>query len=206
MAEDLALELSAGGDHELWAYSSFEVTVTLTKKGLQEYERVIAAVFQYANCLKEVGPQRWVFDENRKVGQMKFNYLEKGEAVNYCVGTTRTMQKFDQSNIEEVIEHKYLAKTWKPDQLKDVIKDLCDPRNANYYLRSKSFEGKLTKSAPWYKTSYESEKLTEDFIARLNKPNEPITDKKLDLPPQNTMIPDNFDIRGNDNSCSKVPV
>lgn len=34
MAEDLALELSAGGDHDLWAFSSFEVTVTLTKKGL----------------------------------------------------------------------------------------------------------------------------------------------------------------------------
>lgn len=34
MAEDLALELSAGGDHELWALSTFEVTITLTKKGL----------------------------------------------------------------------------------------------------------------------------------------------------------------------------
>jgi len=34
MAEDLALELSAGGDHELWGLSTFDVTVTLTKKGL----------------------------------------------------------------------------------------------------------------------------------------------------------------------------
>lgn len=45
MAEDLALELSAGGDHELWGVSTFEVTVTLTKKGLEQYERVIAAIF-----------------------------------------------------------------------------------------------------------------------------------------------------------------
>lgn len=43
---------------------------------------------------------------------MKFNYLDKGQAVNYVVGTTRTMQKFNENNIEEVIEHKYLSKQY----------------------------------------------------------------------------------------------
>mmetsp|Transcript_26085 Transcript_26085/g.35601 ORF Transcript_26085/g.35601 Transcript_26085/m.35601 type:complete len:178 (+) Transcript_26085:163-696(+) len=137
---------------------------------------------------------------------MKFNYLDKGEAVNYCVGTTRTMQKFDESNIEEVIEHKYVSKQYNESLLKQIILELCDPLNANYYLRSKSFEGKLTKSVPWYKTAYESERLSEELIERLKNPSEPITDKKLDLPPQNNMIADNFDIAANDNSCSKVPV
>lgn len=99
-------------------------------------------------------------EENRKVGQMKFNYLDKGEAVQYVVGTTRTMQKFNENNIEEVIEHKYLSKQYNEGLLKQVILDLCDPVKANYFLRSKSFEGKLTKSAPWYKTAYESEKLS----------------------------------------------
>jgi insulysin len=48
ISEGLALELSAGGDHEMHAYSSFSIEVTLTKKGLAEQERVVEAVFQYA--------------------------------------------------------------------------------------------------------------------------------------------------------------
>ena len=34
ISEGLALELSAGGDHELWAFSTFLIEITLTKKGL----------------------------------------------------------------------------------------------------------------------------------------------------------------------------
>jgi insulysin len=45
ISEGLALELSAGGDHELWAYSTFAVNITLTKKGVEHYEQVIEAVF-----------------------------------------------------------------------------------------------------------------------------------------------------------------
>ena len=48
ISEGLALELSAGPDHELWSYSTFEINVTLTKKGLENYEKVIEAIFQYA--------------------------------------------------------------------------------------------------------------------------------------------------------------
>lgn len=44
-SEGLASELSAGGDHELWSFSNFYVDISLTKKGLQNYEKVVEAVF-----------------------------------------------------------------------------------------------------------------------------------------------------------------
>jgi len=44
--EGLALELSAGGDHEMGgSFSTFEVCVTLSDKGLENYKDVIEAVF-----------------------------------------------------------------------------------------------------------------------------------------------------------------
>ena len=43
--EGLALELCAGGDHNLWGFSIFEMTIKLTKKGIENYEKVIEAVF-----------------------------------------------------------------------------------------------------------------------------------------------------------------
>jgi len=45
ISEGLALELSAGGDHEMSAFSTFEVNITLTEKGMENYESVIEAVF-----------------------------------------------------------------------------------------------------------------------------------------------------------------
>jgi insulysin len=49
IAEGLALELSASHDHELnGAFTNLNVDITLTRKGMAEYERVIEAVFQNA--------------------------------------------------------------------------------------------------------------------------------------------------------------
>lgn len=46
--EDLATELGAGVDHELFGFTSFDISITLTKKGLKEYKQVLEAVFKYA--------------------------------------------------------------------------------------------------------------------------------------------------------------
>jgi insulysin len=45
ISEGWALELSSSFDHELWSFSTFSVDITLTKKGLENYEKVIEAVF-----------------------------------------------------------------------------------------------------------------------------------------------------------------
>jgi len=47
-SEGYAYELSAGGDHELWNFSNFYVDISLTKKGLDNYDKVCEAVFKYA--------------------------------------------------------------------------------------------------------------------------------------------------------------
>jgi insulysin len=52
ISEGLALELSSSFDHELWSFSTFNVDITLTKKGLENYEKVIESVFQYAQKIR----------------------------------------------------------------------------------------------------------------------------------------------------------
>jgi insulysin len=54
--EDLAMALSSTGDHEMGCFSSFQVEITLTKKGLANLNHVIAAVFKYAQRIRDVGP------------------------------------------------------------------------------------------------------------------------------------------------------
>ena len=80
-AEDYAMELCAGGDHELDCFSDFTITITLTKKGLANTDKVLDAVFKYIQRLKEVGPQQWVFEETKKVGTISFDFAEKGDPM-----------------------------------------------------------------------------------------------------------------------------
>ena len=49
--EGYAMSLSAGEDHEMGIFSDFCVTIGLTKKGLDEYQKVAQAVFKYAQML-----------------------------------------------------------------------------------------------------------------------------------------------------------
>ena len=99
-AEGLANELSAGADHELWSFSQFYVDISLTKKGLANYEQVVEAVFQYANKIKEAGPQQRLFQENNDLGKMRFEFQDKSNAVRYCVGLASKMQYYEESNTE----------------------------------------------------------------------------------------------------------
>lgn len=75
IAEGLALELSASHDHELnGAFSNFNVDISLTKKGLEQYERVVEAVFQYAQIVRDKGVQEYVFAETKRVGELEFDF------------------------------------------------------------------------------------------------------------------------------------
>lgn len=72
ISEGLAQSLCCYHYIHLHAISNLVVSVDLTKKGLENYDTVIEAVFQYLNNLKE--PQEYVFEEYRKIGEMTFQF------------------------------------------------------------------------------------------------------------------------------------
>ena len=53
-------------------FSIFQLSVILTVKGLVQWMRVTAIVYQYIHMLKEEGIQKWVFDELQQLGQIEF--------------------------------------------------------------------------------------------------------------------------------------
>lgn len=46
-AQDYAMDVSTYGDHLNDCVTNFNTTITLTKKGLANYEKVLDAVFKY---------------------------------------------------------------------------------------------------------------------------------------------------------------
>ena len=161
-----AMELCAGGDHELDCFSDFTITITLTKLGLENTDKVYNAVFTYLQKLKAVGPQQWVFDETKKVGKISFDYAEKGDPMGYVVGLARTMPHFNTpESMPHLLRHKYLADEYKPETLTEILNHLAEPKQVIVLLSSQSFSDEsLPIHEYWYKFDYKCEKLPEDRL------------------------------------------
>jgi insulysin len=55
-AENLALDLNAGIEKQMNSFNRFIMDITLTEKGMKNYEQIIEAVFQYAKIIEKEGP------------------------------------------------------------------------------------------------------------------------------------------------------
>ena len=82
--EGLASSLGSTAGHDLWSSSNMSIEVTLTDKGLENYEKVITSVFEFANYLKEAGPQQYVFDEIKQMGKLNFDFQDESSGLMYC--------------------------------------------------------------------------------------------------------------------------
>ena len=205
--EDYAMELSAGGDHELGLFSDFSITIKLTKKGLADYKKVMEAVFKYAKRVQEGGPQDYVFEENKTIGAMRFEFLEKSNAVQYCVGLARKMPVFSSDEaMAQLIRHQYIAEDFDKERCAELAGLLADPANCLALLSSKSFDDStLPTHEYWYKFDYSLEKFDEGLTAAMQAPEVVDNGKRLDFPPANNLIPKNFDLLPPDESLSAQP-
>lgn len=70
----------------------FGVTVDLTEEGMKHIDDIVELVFQYLTMLKTQGPQKWVQDENRDIGNMLFRFKDKESPRNYISGLVHTLQ------------------------------------------------------------------------------------------------------------------
>lgn len=179
ISEGLALELSSSHDHELnGAFSNFNVDISLTKKGLENYEQVIASVFQYARLVRDRGVQDYVFQETKRVGELEFDFLDKSKALNYSSRLASKMQQFDgaEGSVEDIIRHMYIVEDFDKGRIQEMSEKLTDARHINIYLRSKTFtDQQCTIVDPWYATRYSKEKFTERILSLINSPNVPQT-------------------------------
>ena len=55
------MDLTAGNYGMKDWFTEIAIDITLTKKGLENTDKVIDVVFKYIQRLQEVGPQEWIF-------------------------------------------------------------------------------------------------------------------------------------------------
>lgn len=68
--------LSAGGGLSYEDYGTFEVTISLTASGLENYQRIGTWLFALIRQIRDEGVASWVFDEQRKLAEIDFRFRD----------------------------------------------------------------------------------------------------------------------------------
>lgn len=187
-------------------FSTLECYITLTSNGLENYEKVVEATFQYLRKINEAGPQDYVFEECKNIGVVQFDFSDRGNPMNTCVNLAGRMQKFNDGNMDQILRTRYVRDVFDKELNKEVNGMLIDPTRTAIFLRSKSFADKTDQVAEYFSTNYSVEPFPAELVEKMTNPNSVITSKKLDLPPVNKLIPTNFDLLPEDTTVSKEPV
>ena len=72
-----ARSLSAGPGYSDDHQATFNIGIQLTPEGLEHTDAVIALLFRTVALVRERGVKSWIFDENRRLGEIGFRYQEK---------------------------------------------------------------------------------------------------------------------------------
>jgi insulysin len=113
-AEDFALALSCSPDHSMDGLTTFEIEITLTKKGLENYETVIEAIYQYLKELKRKGPSEIFFKDQKDVGEMNFMFADKKDGIDEAVSFTRKLPIMSNTIVTELIRSDYITDVFAP--------------------------------------------------------------------------------------------
>ncbi|CAG8443312.1 16769_t:CDS:10 [Funneliformis mosseae] len=172
----LANNLISGLNYEGVGFAIFEISIELTKFGLDNYEDVVVHIFQYIEMLRKI----------KELEDISFRFEEKSSPSRYSSTLSNMMQ--NPYPREWILSGPYLIREYNPLLISELL-DLLRPDNFFLELISQSFTG-LDQKEKWYGTEYKVEplgdKLTQALINVSLHPD-------LKMPLINEFIPTNFE-------------
>lgn len=180
-------------------FGFFDVTVDLTKDGINHVDEVIKTVFQYINMLKRDGVHQWIYEEYRLLWEMGFRFKDKEQPLSLVSGIVHTMQLYP---LEEVFSGPYLVTEWRPDLIRELL-DTLTPANCRAVVVGQLFADKATLTEKWYGTKYGFEDFSASAIDSWSR--EDNVNGALFVPPPNPFIPTDFVLAPIESGAPKYP-
>ncbi|MCH8158027.1 MAG: insulinase family protein, partial [Nitrospinae bacterium] len=164
--EGLALGLSAGGGYSHPNINEFSVSVSLTQKGLKEYERILELIFAYIRMLKDEGSQRYTYDEEATMAEIDFKWKDPDEGAGFVSSRSALMHDY---KLEDVETLPFLFKKYEPEAHRAIL-DTLTPENALVTLKNNSVATDRTEK--FYGTEYSLTQVGGASFERLKNPPE----------------------------------
>ena len=201
--KNLISYLGSSDEDNADVFSTFKLSITLTKKGFDNYKEVILSVLKYINVIKSKKINERYFNEEKNMRQIKFDFRKKKKAVDFTKTHCDYLLLYKP---EDVFTGNTLLQEYNEELLKKYL-DMFDLNNLIICFVSKSLEKECNLTEKFYGTKYAKEKLnikTEDIDAYKFDENL----YKFDYPPENKFAPKNleiFQVPKSENNKAKYP-
>ncbi|WP_101757468.1 insulinase family protein [Oceanicoccus sp. KOV_DT_Chl] len=187
--------LSAGQGIKYRGGGSFNISIKLTDSGAKDRDKVIEAVFQAINRIKNSPNKAWLFAEQKAIAEQHFRYQEKQASAHYAVSLASNMHYYP---LEDVLRGDYLMKSYNALLVERFISYLT-PENAVITFTAPS--AKVDRTSYFYQTDYSVAKVDNKRLQRWSAVG---INQAITLPEKNAFIAERLEIVTGD-SQSDIP-
>lgn len=167
-------------------FDRFTVSITLTPKGLVNYQQVTEAVFAYLQLLSNETYNKQYFKEQAAISTNSFDFLEKQSAADTARNLSRQLQYFLPKNI---LNEGYLYSDYSHQLTTEYLAQLT-PKNMRLVLVAKGLT--TDKVQPEYNTPYAMSKISAEDMSRYQAPK---SINAFSLPAPNPFIATNLTMK-----------
>ena len=142
-----ATDLCAGVAEQTSAFWMFDVTVTLTDKGLDAGLgcglAAVQAVYSYLDMLRNSPPQQWVWDEMKAIAKIKWDYIDEEDPSDYVSQISGDLHTVP---VKHALNWSYLHEAFDPDLILRLLNDYMIPTHAQIHLQTNEYESQVAKA------------------------------------------------------------
>eukprot|EP01065_Artemidia_motanka_P038498 TRINITY_DN47346_c0_g1_i1.p1 TRINITY_DN47346_c0_g1~~TRINITY_DN47346_c0_g1_i1.p1 ORF type:complete len:1000 (+),score=318.32 TRINITY_DN47346_c0_g1_i1:215-3001(+) len=193
VVQEYITELSAGELYEASNYSLLAIHINLTEKGLENIAGVVGVVLAMVDVMKQAGLQENIYDEVRRVGELRFDLREKRQVFDFVSSHAQNLSDFGP---EKCLTGGYLvpdsADGSKHEQMLSSIR--IDRMLAELTHRGIP-EDELSETLPWFDSKYGSTTFRPEFLAAVEKVRgDVLAEGRLRMPLSNKYIPEDMSV------------
>jgi insulysin len=158
-AEGLAEGLSAGTGLHWPGGGLFSVSISLTEKGVSDYQRVLQLFFAYTDMLRKEGAQEWLYDEQARLADLSFRFKQEGAPIGYVSQVTSGMHDYAP---QDVLRGPYLMDRYDQTMINGLLQQIT----ASNVVVTLSDESVVTDEvSPFYDVPYSQQTLAGEASA-----------------------------------------
>lgn len=187
--ERLAFNLMADGSPTSDIQANFELSIGLTESGWKSIPRVLQYVGNYIRMLQQNQIPKEIFNEVKKMNEIKFRFQEKKSPIDRC---TDLACRQIEVPLELILKAPYMLEEFLPERNRSILEALSLPR-CTIILANNVFESTLDQIEPIYKTPYSQEKIPKEWEAAWNAAPDAHF-YNFHLPKINKFIPENLEV------------
>ncbi|MGR3913211.1 MAG: insulinase family protein, partial [Gammaproteobacteria bacterium] len=175
--------LSAGAGHMDDAQGSFDVAVSLTKRGLARIDDIGEMLFQYIALIAEQGVTAWRYDEERTLAEIAFRFAEEHGARATALSLAPALHRYPSA---DALRGRFMMRDYRPQLMHELLTHL---RPDNVLLQVLARDAPVTARTPFYDVGHTIRPIAPRTLAKWRAAAHGARDARLALPAANRFIP-----------------